>query len=303
MPNAYEESHGCLSASVPDAGGDPDFDGKPTLLEYAKGSNPCSGDTDGDGKEDGNDGCQLLAEDYDGVVDADGCPDYDNDSDGICDGSFGPDAPAGAACEIPALASPRYQPPFPGGAAPDRCANVAEDFDSFKDLDGCLEADNDDDGHPDASDDCPGTDYTSGPDGVADTGDEPLNVHGVPIQTREDYDGIIDGDGCHDSPGDDYDSDGCADEREAGDDESQGGRRNPVNRWDYFNPSGDRQNRVDDIILVTLQYFLDVGHPAYDEKYDRTYIGPNVWNLGPPDGLQRVEDIIHATYQYFHDCA
>jgi hypothetical protein len=36
----------------------------------------------------------------------------------------------------------------------------------------------------------------------------------VPIKTREDYDGIIDWDGCHDSPGDDWDGDGLSDETE-----------------------------------------------------------------------------------------
>ena len=36
----------------------------------------------------------------------------------------------------------------------------------------------------------------------------------MPIQTKEDYDGVIDWDGCHDSPGDDWDGDGISDEVE-----------------------------------------------------------------------------------------
>jgi hypothetical protein len=50
---------------------------------------------------------------------------------------------------------------------------------------------------------------------VPDTGDEPPNSLGVPIQTREDYDGVEDWDGCHDSPEDDYDGDGFSDAAEA----------------------------------------------------------------------------------------
>jgi len=55
---------------------------------------------------------------------------------------------------------------------------------------------------------CPGDDYTAGPDGLADSGDEPLDSRGVPIRTKEDYDGVSDMDGCYDSPENDYDGDG-----------------------------------------------------------------------------------------------
>jgi hypothetical protein len=76
------------------------------------------------------------------------------------------------------------------------------------------EPDNDSDGIPDSHDVCPATDYTAGPDGISDTGDEPLNSLQVPIQTKEDFDGVSDEDGCHDSPTDDYDNDGLTDDTE-----------------------------------------------------------------------------------------
>jgi hypothetical protein len=151
-------------------------------------------DVDRDGIPNVFDACIALAEDMDGFQDGDGCPDYDNDMDGICD--------------------PWVTPTLPVCSGSDACPNVAEDIDSFKDTDGCPDPDNDGDGFPDHADDCPGTDWTAGPDGVADSGDEPLDENGVPIRTKEDYDGIIDWDGCHDSPGDDYDGDGMADEVE-----------------------------------------------------------------------------------------
>ena len=149
-------------------------------------------DIDRDGVPNVFDACPALAEDMDGYQDADGCPDADNDMDGVCDPWLTAWACSGS----------------------DNCPNVAEDVDSFKDNDGCPDPDNDGDGFPDHTDQCPATDWTAGPDGIADTGDEPPDKNGAPIQTREDYDGVIDTDGCHDSPGDDWDGDGIPDEVE-----------------------------------------------------------------------------------------
>jgi hypothetical protein len=130
----------------------------------------------------------------DGYQDNDGCPDTDNDMDGVCD--------------------PWAPPSQPACTGSDGCPNVAETIDGFKDTDGCPDPDNDGDGFPDSTDQCPATDWTVGPDGIADSGDEPLDELGVPIKTKEDYDGIIDWDGCHDSPSDDWDGDGMSDEVE-----------------------------------------------------------------------------------------
>jgi len=153
-------------------------------------------DADNDGVANMFDACPDQQEDWDGFEDADGCPDNDNDLDGVQDWDEGClDTNYDDWCDI-------------------GCENIPEDYDSYQDWDGCPDTDNDNDGFPDVTDECPGTDWTAGPDGVADTGDEPHNELGVPIQTREDYDGIIDWDGCHDSPGDDYDDDGFSDEVE-----------------------------------------------------------------------------------------
>ncbi len=148
-------------------------------------------DVDDDGVVNAFDACPDNPEDWDGFEDADGCPDNDNDMDGIWD----------------------WEEQWTDTGV--WCANIPEDFDSYHDWDGCPDPDNDRDGFPDATDECPGTDWTAGPDGIADSGDEPLNELSVPIQTKEDYDGVLDIDGCHDSPGDDYDLDGWTDELEA----------------------------------------------------------------------------------------
>lgn len=109
----------------------------------------------------------------------------------------------------------------------------------------------------------------------------------------------------------DYDGDGCPNGKEFGPNPALGGQRNPLNEWDYFNPTQDGLNRVDDILAVIGQYFLDddpftPGQPPYAPGYnpgtDRTRLGANTWNAGPPNGQQRVDDILAAVGQYFHDC-
>jgi hypothetical protein len=64
-------------------------------------------------------------------------------------------------------------------------------------------------------------------------------------------------------------------------------------------------------MLVVGQYFDDdddgnPGTPPYEPGYnpqtDRTMVGPDLWDLGPPNGLQRVDDILNSVYQYAHDC-
>jgi hypothetical protein len=103
----------------------------------------------------------------------------------------------------------------------------------------------------------------------------------------------------------DADSDGCADRKELGNTANQGGLRDPYNHYDYMNASKDGLNRVDDILAVVNQYFIDdpIGTPDLKSQTDRTAVtGGNAWNLGPPNGQQRVDDILAAVKQYFHDC-
>ncbi len=165
----------------------------------------CPDDIDNDGIVSSSDACPFTPEDIDGYQDNDGCPEPDNDLDGVCD--------AGQTA-ISCQGSDRGFYAFPNNGTPVDCRNVPEDLDAFHDSDGCPEPDNDSDGIADSHDTCAGTDFTAGPDGVSDTGDEPLNGLMVPIQTKEDFDGIADEDGCHDSPTDDYDMDGIADDVE-----------------------------------------------------------------------------------------
>ncbi len=103
----------------------------------------------------------------------------------------------------------------------------------------------------------------------------------------------------------DYDLDNCPDKNELSNDQSHGGLRDPFNPWDYFNPTHDGLNRVDDILKVVGQYFCDQGTcGTYTTDTDRTaVIGANPWNLNKPNGQQRVDDILAAVKSYFHDCS
>jgi polyhydroxybutyrate depolymerase len=126
------------------------------------------------------------------------------------------------------------------------------------------------------------------------------SLNGLPL-------GDTDGDGMPDLYDADNDGDGCPDVAElqtAPGSESSGGRRDPNNPWDYFEPNRNGQHRMDDIFAIIHNYFVDVTDPpSYSTQYDRTYLGPNAWNLGPPDGMIRIDDILAVMAQYYHDCA
>jgi alkaline phosphatase D len=100
----------------------------------------------------------------------------------------------------------------------------------------------------------------------------------------------------------DTDGDHCGDGAELGSDYLRGGQRNPLDKWDYFNPSGDGRNRIDDVLQVVHQFFVDSANPDYTLATDRTLAGPEAWRTGPPDGKQRVDDILAAVHNFFNDC-
>lgn len=90
------------------------------------------------------------------------------------------------------------------------------------------------------------------------------------------------------------------------------GARDPLNHFDYMDPTQDGQNRINDIVAVVQQYFeddpiIDPGPPviyAVDltSKTDRAGLMPAPWNLSRPNGQQRIDDILAAVKHYFHDC-
>jgi hypothetical protein len=100
----------------------------------------------------------------------------------------------------------------------------------------------------------------------------------------------------------DTDGDGCANTKEQGTNERTGGRRDYLNPWDFFDPNGDGLHRNDDIVAVMQRYMTNEGGANYSAAYDRTLLGPNYWNLGPPNGQIRLDDIMIIRSLYYHDC-
>jgi CSLREA domain-containing protein len=186
-------------------------------------ADPADTDDDNDGFADGSENptCRTLPEDYDAFQDTDGCPEPDNDGDGVCDAGQ-----TSVSCAGSDSGKPCFDPAGTLSCPTTDCRNLAEDFDAFKDTDGCPEPDNDNDGKLDAADVCPGTNAHAGADGMLGSPQD-LNHNGVKdvseaafttddsVLVFEDYDGVLDADGCHDSPGDDFDGDGFTDDIEA----------------------------------------------------------------------------------------
>jgi hypothetical protein len=104
-------------------------------------------------------------------------------------------------------------------------------------------------------------------------------------------------------PNADADGDGCTNGQELSANQYLGGKRDPYNPWDFFDPTEDGRVRVDDVLAVVQQYLIDSPQAGYTMKTDRTFLGPNSWSLGPPNGQQRVDDILNSVQQYYNDCS
>ena len=113
----------------------------------------------------------------------------------------------------------------------------------------------------------------------------------------------------------DSDGDGCTDTQEVGPDELLGGRRDPYNFWDFYDPSRDRTVNLADFFAV-LQRFASSGDPnidplsdpppppAYHPRFDRAGAAPgaNIWELQPADGAISVLDFFAMLGQFGHSC-
>ncbi len=132
-------------------------------------------------------------------------------------------------------------------------------------------------------------------------GDGLLDFEEVLYTDTDRYDADSEDDGTSDGM-EDPDGDGCASLKEVGPNAWSGGDRDPLDPWDYFNPTRDGLNRSDDIIAVVDRYFVDSGMPDYSADYDRTIISMSAWLTGKPDGRERVDDVLAIVRQYNHDC-
>jgi hypothetical protein len=105
----------------------------------------------------------------------------------------------------------------------------------------------------------------------------------------------------------DFDGDGCTNTQELGGIPALGGMRDPYNGWDFFDtPPYDRAVSIADINRILDRFGAVAGFPGppfYSSSFDRRPIGPNHWNIGPPDGRITIVDIRLAASQFSHTCA
>ena len=115
----------------------------------------------------------------------------------------------------------------------------------------------------------------------------------------------------------DTDSDGCVDIQELGPNPALGGLRDPLNFWDFFDPSRDRAVGLLDFLAV-LRHFNTAGDPAsldpdgpepppgeYWALADRGGQAPggDPWDELPADGSIGLTDFLSVLRQFGHTCA
>jgi hypothetical protein len=131
---------------------------------------------------------------------------------------------------------------------------------------------------------------------------------------------------CQDKVYIDTDFDGCTDLEERGDVDALGGERSPNLFWDFFDVptpptfTKDTAIAVADITAVVARFGSSVmpppakpaaliaallpppPPPAYSPSYDRTFLGPDPWDTGPPNGSVTVADIALVVAQFGDAC-
>jgi hypothetical protein len=155
-------------------------------------------------------------------------------------------------------------------------------------------------------------DADSDDDGTLDPTD---NCISVPNSDQTDFDGNGLGDQC-----DDGDLDGCTDAEERSLNPVNGGLRNSNEFHDFFD-TPDANNRRDRVITVAdisrvVSRFSSTGSstidplstpppaPAFHTAFDRTHpTGSAAWLSGPPDGVISIVDVGLVVGQFGHTCA
>ena len=125
-------------------------------------------------------------------------------------------------------------------------------------------------------------------------------------------------------PDPDKDGDGCTDAQELGSNSARGGQRDSNNFWDFFDTPNsanvrDRAITIADIGRVVQRFGTSGTLPlsleeqvqaalspppsaGFHPAFDRTPVGPELWNIGPPNGGVTIQDIGLIVAQFGHSC-
>ena len=112
-----------------------------------------------------------------------------------------------------------------------------------------------------------------------------------------------DADGICNSVDADDDNDGCTDVQESGSDPNFGGDRDPLNRWDFYDVTGNKTINLDDTLDI-LSYFGDPGVSAAGDLRDR-YIPDQTkpWRSAAANDGVGLSDVLANLRSFGHSCA
>jgi pimeloyl-ACP methyl ester carboxylesterase len=105
----------------------------------------------------------------------------------------------------------------------------------------------------------------------------------------------------------DSDGDGCSDAEELGGDPTQGGMRDPNNRWDFYDVPFQNGSIAGTDFFGILAHFGSTavspsGRPRYDPAFDRGTAQGDPWDLQAPDGTVSGTDFFAVLAQFAHTC-
>jgi hypothetical protein len=102
----------------------------------------------------------------------------------------------------------------------------------------------------------------------------------------------------------DTDGDGCADSEELGSNPTLGGQRDPLNRWDFYDLTGDAEVDLSDTLAVLQKFGCNPGNACYDPLMDRNAPDPQrPWaSEQATDGID-LTDVLVNLQQFGHSCS
>jgi len=99
------------------------------------------------------------------------------------------------------------------------------------------------------------------------------------------------------------DSDACSDRIETGNNETIGGKRDPINGGDFFDVSGDNSIDLSDTLEILNHFGQGPTSPGYDQKYDRaSYDSSKPWKTSYTDDGIDLTDALNNLAGFGHSC-